>query len=82
MAIYRVHLVQSVSTTVEVDIEPEEDESPEDLLQRAIDEALTNAPSPTNATNRGIDPAGEWEEHSVCDEGGDEVWTRDAKAMD
>lgn len=64
---YRVHMIHSVSTNVDVEAESVED---------AIDEALCQAPSPTNVSNHGVDPAGDWEECAVYDEGGTEVWSK------
>ncbi len=66
MSEYRVHLVQTVSTTVEVEA---------DDMDQAIEAALNEAPSPTNSTNTGIDPSGDWMEVAVYDESGDEVWS-------
>lgn len=62
---YRVHLVTAVSTTVEVEATS---------IEEARDLALEEAPQPVNSSNRGIDQAGEWEEHAVYDDSGAEVW--------
>lgn len=65
MPTFNVYMIQSVSTTVEVEA---------DSIEDAIDVALQQAPSPINSTNHGIDPDGEWREVAVYDESGAEVW--------
>lgn len=73
MATYRVHMIHTVSTNVDVEA---------DDIESAIDLALENAPSATNSTNVGIDEAGEWTEIAVYDESGDEVWLAERNAPD
>jgi hypothetical protein len=65
MPTYRVHMIHSVSTTVEVEA---------DTIDGAIEQALAEAPTPTNSSNHGIDPDGGWHEVAVYDESGAQVW--------
>jgi len=57
---FAVHMTQSVSCVVEVEATDH---------AGAMDLAAQNAPTPTNATNRGIDPEGEWHVVVVEQEG-------------
>lgn len=53
---YRVFMTQTVTTAVEVEA---------GSIDEARDMALEQAPSPTNGTNHGIDPSGEWTEQEI-----------------
>lgn len=73
---YRVHLIHSVSTVV--DVEPTDGIT---SVDGAIDFALSNAPDPTNSSNHGIDPDGEWTENAVYGaDGVTEIWSASSPA--
>lgn len=63
---YTVHMIQTVSTAVTVEADDQD---------AAAEAAWEQAPSPTNSTNTGIDPSGDWTEVSISDENGVEIWS-------
>lgn len=65
MANYRVSMWIPVSTSIDVEA---------DTVEDAIAVALENAPAATNASNDGIDEAGEWTANAVYDESNAQVW--------